>query len=184
MNQESVIYLTNIVIGVILASLATHYWREQRQSGVMRCWALAAWIMTLADVLFAARPLLPYAFGRLLPTLCVTVGHVVLLFGAQQTAGLTPRWRLPAAIIALHAAGLVGFLFMTSFADFRMVFNGLIWGSFSIASAMGLRRGSPHFWKSIFAPATAFWASCSRLSSPPMPGTGPSTCSRLLATSK
>ena len=158
MNLESVIYLTNIVIGVILASLATHYWREQRQSGLLLCWALAAWVMTVADVLFAARPVLPHALGRLLPTLCVTVGHVILLFGAQQTAGLALRWRLPVAVLALHAAGLVGFLLAPSIVDFRMVFNGLIWGSFSVASALCLRRGSPHFWKSIFAPATAFWA--------------------------
>jgi len=159
MNQESIIYLTNIVIGVILASLATRYWREQRPSGVMQCWALAAWILTAADVMFAARPLLPHALGRLLPTLFVTAGHVVLFLGAQQTAGLTPRWRLPAAIIVLHAAGLFGFLYApTTVADFRMVFNGLIWGSFSVASAIGLRRGSPHFWKSVFAPAMAFWA--------------------------
>jgi hypothetical protein len=158
MNLESVIYLTNIVIGVILASLTTHYWREQRQSGLLLCWALAAWTMTVADVLFAARPVLPHAFGRLLPTLCVTVGHIILLFGAQQTAGLALRWRLPAAVLAVHAAGLVGFLLAPSIADFRMVFNGLIWGSFSVASALCLRRGSPHFWKSVFAPATAFWA--------------------------
>ena len=86
MNIESVIYLTNIVIGVILAVLATHYWLQQRSSDVMRCWALAAWIMVGADIMFAARPLLPYVVGRIGPTLLVTVGLVVLLGGAQRTA--------------------------------------------------------------------------------------------------
>lgn len=158
MNLESVIYLTNIVIGVILATLATHYWREQRSSGAMQCWAVAAWILTLADVSFAARPVLPYALGRLLPTLSVTVGHVVLLFGAQRTAGLTMRWRLPAAVFALHAAGLVFFLLTPALIDFRMVLNGVIWGSLSVVSAIGLRRGSRHFSNSIFTPASAFLA--------------------------
>lgn len=146
------------MIGVILASLATQYWRQRRQSGVLACWALAAWIMTVADVLFAARPVLPHALGRLLPTLCVTVGHLVLLFGAQQTAGMTRRWRLASAAIVLHAAGLVGFLFVESPSNFRMVFNGLIWGAFSVASAWCLRKGAGHFWQSAFAPATAFLA--------------------------
>src|ERR1043165_2461737 len=112
MKQETVTHLTNIVIGVILASLATNYWRQRPQSSVLTCWALAAWVMTGADVLFAARPMLPHALGRGLPTLCVTRGHAVLLFGAQQTAKLTPRPRLSAAIVALHGAGLIGFLFV------------------------------------------------------------------------
>ena len=158
MNQETVTYLTNIVIGVILAALATHYWRDRRQAGVLACWAVAAWIMTGADVLFAARPVLPHALGRLLPTLCVTLGHAVLLLGAQQTAGLTRRWRLPAAAVVLHAAGLVGFLFVTSPTNFRMVFNGLIWGAFSVASALCLRKGARHFWQTAFSPAMAFFA--------------------------
>lgn len=157
MNQETVTYLTNIVIGVILASLSMHYWRQQPRSGVLRFWVIAAWIMTLADVLFAARPLLPTALGRLLPTLSVTVGHAVLYFGARQTAGLSTRWRLACGIIALHAAGLVGFLFVTSASHYRMVFNGLIWGSFSVASALSLRKGAPQFWQSTVAPATAFF---------------------------
>jgi hypothetical protein len=158
MNQETVTYLTNIVIGVILAALATHYWKERRQSGVLACWALAAWILTVADVLFAARPLLPHPLGRLLPTLCVTIGQAVLLVGAQRTVGLTTRWQWPAAAVGLHAAGLIGFLFVESPSNYRMVFNGLIWGAFSVASALCLRKGPGYFWKSAFAPATAFWA--------------------------
>ncbi len=158
MDLQPVIYLTNIVIGVILATLATHYWREQKQSGVMRYWAAAAWTMTVADVFFAARPLLPTVVGRLAPTLTVTIGLLVLLIGAQRTAGLVPRWRAAGALLVAHAAGLVGFLVVPAVADYRTVFNGLIWGAFSVASALCLRKGSPYFWQSFFAPATAFWA--------------------------
>jgi hypothetical protein len=158
LNQETVTYLTNIVIGVILAALATNYWRQQRESSVLTYWAVAAWVMTTADVLFAARPWLTHAAGRLVPTLCVTVGHAVLFLGAEKTARLAPRWRLAAVVAAVHAAGLVGFLFVESVANFRMVFNGLIWGGFSIASALCLRRAAAPFWQSAFAPASAFWA--------------------------
>jgi len=158
MNQETVTYLTNIVIGVILAALATNYWRQRRQSRVLTYWAIAAWILTVADVLFAARQVMPHALGRLLPTLCVTIGQAVLLLGAQQTAGMAPRWRTASAVIVVHAIGLVGFLFVTSPANFRMAFNGLIWGALAVASAVCLRRGAGHFWSSVFSPASAFIA--------------------------
>ncbi len=158
MNQETVTYLTNIVIGVILALLATLYWRQQRGSNAMLYWVLAAWVMTVADILFAARPLLSHTIGRLLPTLCVTAGHAVLLLGAQHTAGLAQSWRKVSALIVVHAAGLVAFLVAGQPSNWRMVMNGLIWGGLSLASAWCLRRGSRHFWQSVAAPASAFVA--------------------------
>ena len=71
---------------------------------------------------------------------------------------MAPRWRLATAVIFVHAAGLVGFLFVESPANFRMAFNGLIWGAFSVASALCLRKGAGYFWQSVFAPASAFFA--------------------------
>jgi hypothetical protein len=158
MNQETITYLTNIVIGVILAALATNYWLERRQSNILKCWAIAAWILTVADVLFASRQFMPHAAGRLLPTICVTIGQAVLLFGAQRTAGIVPRWKLAAGVVVLHAAGLVGFLFVESPSMLRMAFNGLIWGGLAVSSGMCLRAGAPYFWRSVFAPAWAFFA--------------------------
>jgi hypothetical protein len=158
MHQETVIYLTNVIIGVILASLVAHYWRERRQSGVLTDWAVAAWVLVAADILCPARPLLPHPWGRLLPTLWVTVGQAILLAGAQQSVGVKPRWRLLVGVVAAHAAGLVGFLFVESPSNFRMVLNGLVWGSLSVASALCLRQGPRYYWQSVFAPATAFWA--------------------------
>lgn len=156
MNQETVTYLTNIVIGFILAALATHYWASRRGSNAMPVWVLAAWIMTLADALFAARPILPHPLGRLLPTLSVTIGHAVLFLGAQWTANQKRSWSVVSAVVLLHAAGLIGFLFVTQPSNWRMVFNALIWGGFSLMSARVLRQASPHFWQSLVAPATVF----------------------------
>jgi hypothetical protein len=158
MNQETVTYLTNIVIGVILASLTTLYWRQRRASTAMLYWVVAAWVMTVADVLFAARPLLSYSMGRLLPTLCVTAGHMVLFLGVQQTAGIVKSWRKVSVIFLLHAAGLIGFLAAAQPSNLRMVLNGIVWGAFSIASWWCLRRASRHFWQSVAAPASAFLA--------------------------
>jgi hypothetical protein len=88
----------------------------------------------------------------------VTVGQAVLLLGAQHTVGVKPRWILLGAVPAVHLAGLIGFLFVESLAGYRMVFNGLLWGALSVASALCLRQGSRHYWSSVFSPATAFWA--------------------------
>jgi hypothetical protein len=156
-NQETITYLTNIVIGVILGALATHYWQQRRQSGVLACWAVAAWVLTAADVLFAARQILPPTLGRLLPTLCVTLGHAVLFSGAQKTASRDLRISVVVGVV-VHAAALTGFLFVEGAGNFRMAVNGLIWGGFSVASGWCLRRGSPFFWQPLFAPANAFFA--------------------------
>ena len=103
MGQETVTYLTNIVICTILACLMTHYWLCQGRASAMRYWMMAAWVMTLADLLFALRPTLPYAVGRTVPTLLVTIGHAMLFLGAQRTAGLRLQRRLIYGVVGLHA---------------------------------------------------------------------------------
>lgn len=192
MNQETVTYLTNIVIGVILAALATSYWWQRRRSEILMCWAVAAWVLTVADMLFAARQLMPHALGRLLPTLCVTVGQAILFLGAQRTAGIKPRWGVAGVVVLGHAIGLGGFLFVTSPANFRMAFNGLIWGGLSVASALSLRKGVAYFWQPVFSRASAFsptpgftrCAWCWRSYARRMTGRGPRRSCRLPATSR
>jgi len=156
MGQETVTYLSNLIIVTILACLITHYWLRQGRSTAMFYWMLSAWIMALADILFAARPDLPYWIGRIVPTLLVTVGHAGLLLGARKTATLTNRWYVVPAAILLHGAGLIYFLAQDSHSQWRMVFNGVIWAAFSVASYFGLRKASRAFWHSLVAPANAF----------------------------
>lgn len=159
MNQQTVTYLTNIVIGVILGALATNYWRQRGYASVLAAWVVAAWVLTAADVLFAARQILSPAIGRLVPTLCVTLGHVVLLVGVHKTARLATRWPVLISVLVVHAVGLAGFLwFLESSSNFRMAFNGLIWGGFSIACGLGLRKSPRFFWQPAFAPAQVFFA--------------------------
>jgi len=158
MNQETVTYLTNIIIGAILSALATHYWWNNRNTGAIRHWVVAAWVLTAADVLFASRQFLPHTLGRLLPTLGVTIGHALMLVAAQQTAALPQRRKMAAIVVALHALALVGFLFQTQPSNWRMICNGVIWGGFSLASAWALRRGARQFWQSFAAPAGVFLA--------------------------
>jgi hypothetical protein len=156
MGQETAIYLTNIVLGTILASLMTHYWLRQGRSQTMRYWMWAAWVMTAADVFFAARPELPYWVGRLLPTLLVTIGQAGLFLGAQKTADRPRQVKLMIAIVVAHAIGLVLFIRYAQASSARMVFNGLIWGGLSMASAWNFRHARPMFWNSPVAPASAF----------------------------
>lgn len=158
MNQQTVTYLTNIIIGLILSALVTNYWWHRRKVSVLATWAVAACVLTVADMLFASRQVIPPALGRLLPTWFVTIGHAILLVGAQKTARVRTRWPLIAGVVLVHAAGLVGFLVVEGSANFRMAFNGLIWGGFSVASALALRRGARFFWEPAFSPANVFVA--------------------------
>ena len=156
MGQETVTYLTNIVIGTIVACLMSHYWLRQGRSATMRYWMLGAWVMTAADALFAARPGLEPWIGRLAPTLLVTLGHGALYLGAQRTAAIPRQWKLIIAITLFHATGLVLFLLVGQQPNWRMVFNGVVWAGLSLASYWWLRQAPKYFWQPLVSPANAF----------------------------
>lgn len=156
MGQETITYLTNIVISVILAGLMTHYWLRQGRSRAMRYWMLSAWIMTVADVLFAARPDLPHWLGRFAPTLLVTLGHAGLYLGARVTAKQPRPWKLATVLALVHAVGLIYFLTLDQPSRWRMVFNGVVWAALSLASFWALRRAPRMFWQPLVSPANVF----------------------------
>ena len=157
MRQETVIYLTNIIICVILASLMTYHWRKQGRPLNMRGWMIAAWVMTVADILFALRPELPLWISRIFPTFLLTVGHAALLLGSQRTAELPLNWRLMGGLVLAHGLVLMAFLVVGQPTHWRMVTNGLIWAGLSLASFRLLRRANPVFWASLLSPANAFF---------------------------
>jgi hypothetical protein len=156
MWQNTVIYLTNIIIGVILAAIITDHWRRHGRPVNIRGWMMAAWIMTAADVLFALRPELPSWVGHVVATLMVTGGHGVLFLGAQRTADLPVRRNFIYALLVVHTGGLIFFLALGHASNWRMVMNGLIWGGLSLASWHWLRQAKPIFWRPLLAPANAF----------------------------
>lgn len=156
MSQESLVYLVNLIIGAILAGLVTLHWRQSGRGSNLGYWMVAAWIMTAADALFAARGSLPYGFGRLVPPLCVTLGHSVLLLGAQKTAERPPGRGAVVAIVLIHAALLAVFLLTSGLSQWRMVINGLIWGGLSLASYLVLRRAPAAHRAMLFLPALVF----------------------------
>ncbi|MDP2137699.1 MAG: hypothetical protein Q8J74_07575 [Candidatus Didemnitutus sp.] len=153
MTQESVTYLTNIGISVVLAGMLTHSWASQGRSVPMRFWMMAAWVMVVTNCLFAARPLLPFWVGRLFPTLLVTVAHVGILYGARATAGRSILWRVLIGATVAHGVVLVFFILLGEPSYWRMVCNGLVWASLSVAAFVVFRQGPAFFWKSIFSPA-------------------------------
>lgn len=156
MSQETVVYLVNLIIGAILAALMTLHWRQSERGSVLGYWMVAAWVMTAADALFAARAELPYWMGRFFPPLCVTLGHSVLLLGSQKTAG-RPMSRGPVlALVLLHAGLLAIFLLVSGTSQWRMVCNGLIWGGLSIASYLALRYADTAHRAALFIPALVF----------------------------
>ena len=157
MGQETITYLTNIIIGAILAGLMTHTWLRQGRSATLRYWMCSAWVMTAADVFFALRPELWYWVGRLVPTLLVTIGQAGLFLGAQRTANVPRRWKLMLGLVQFHAIGLIMLMALPNASSYRMVFNGLIWGGLSLASCWSLRQARPMFWQSPVSPAKAFF---------------------------
>jgi hypothetical protein len=156
MGQETVTYLTNIVIVVILASLITHHWLRQGHSNAMRWWMIAAWVLAAADVLFAARPILTDWIARIVPTALVTAGHAGLYFGARKSADLPLRPGPVIAAVGLHVIILVCFFAFTPHSDWRKVVNGFVWAGFALASCWTLRHAPAMFWQPLVAPSKAF----------------------------
>ena len=156
MNPETVIYTTNIIIGVILAGLMTGHWWRQGRAGNVRYWMLAAWVMTAADVLFALRPELRGWAARIVPTFLVTVGEAMLLFGARKTAAQSRLVPLACVVGALHLAWVIGFAVSPHASNWRMVGNGVVWAGLSFLAGASLRRGPAVFWQPWASPAGVF----------------------------
>jgi hypothetical protein len=156
MSQESLVYLINFVIGAILAVLLTHHWRLSGRESSLGYWLVAAWTMVAADVLFALRPAMPYWVGRMVPTLMVTAGQVVLLLWTMRRAGRSGSARLGAGIVAVHGLALAGFLAMGGTSGWRTVFNGLLWGGLSITAYAYLRHGTNRTRGHLTIPAYVF----------------------------
>ena len=54
MDVETVIYLTNTIICAIIAVLMTEAWHRGEHRSSLLYWMIAAWVMLVADMLFAA----------------------------------------------------------------------------------------------------------------------------------
>ncbi len=158
MTQETVSYLTNIIIGFILAGALTYHWQSQARRESMAYWVLAAWVMTVADVFFAVRPELPAWIGRTVPTLLVTVGQALLFLGAEKTADRPLHKRIMTGIVLAHGVILVASFVSGHVSNWRSVTNGCFWAGLSFASAWRLRYGPEVFWKPLLGPANAFAA--------------------------
>ncbi len=158
MGLETVIYLTNIIICAIIAVLMTDAWKRGEQRGSLLYWMIAAWVMLLADVLFAARPWLPLAIDRIVPTLLVTFGQTVLLLGARLNAGLRMPRRAAFAVVLAHAVLLVGFYLFDPESLWRRISNSVIWASLAWFSFLALRHSATPFRQPFTAPANVFAA--------------------------
>lgn len=156
MTQETLVYAINFTIGAILAALMTHHWRRAGHGSQLGTWTLAAWTMTAADILFWMRPALPFWMARFFPTLMVTVGHAVLLLGAERTAGRARHVRTVVAVIAVHAVALAAFLAVGGSSGWRPVTNGLVWGGLSVAAFLTLRSAPADLRRTMAIPAYVF----------------------------
>lgn len=158
MEIETVIYLTNTIICAIIAVLMTDAWSQSNHRRSLLFWMVAAWVMLVADILFAARPYMPDMVGRILPTVLVTVGHAALFVGARVHADQPAPQRLGWAIVAFHAVALTLFFIFAPESIWRRVTNGMVWATLALLAYQGLRMSPAVFWKPLTAPAKVFLA--------------------------
>lgn len=140
MPTDAVVYTLNLIIGLLLAVLLTQHWRADASPFNLRLWIAAAWVLALADLLFALRGVMPYWMGRFFPTILVTAGHAVLYAAALRTSGFPARPRLIPAVVVLHAVLLASFLATDAESGWRTVSNGVVWGGLSVAASQALWR--------------------------------------------
>ncbi|MDB4385346.1 hypothetical protein N9Z12_04785 [Opitutaceae bacterium] len=158
MELETVIYFTNTIICAIIAVLMTDAWLQSNQRVSLRYWMIAAWVMLVADILFAARPLMPDMVGRILPTILVTVGHAALFIGTRVHAHQPAPKKLGWALVAFHAIALVLFFTLAPESVWRRVTNSLVWAALALLSYQSLRMSPPVYWRPLTAPAKVFLA--------------------------
>lgn len=144
MSDDSIVYTINLIIGAIVAGVMSRQRQLESSGRSLPAWIAAAWTLTAADLLFVLRAEWAALVPRMLPTLMVTAGHVLLLMAARRTAGQSPARSLALAVLGLHAVVLTGFVFMPDMAAWRTVANGLVWASLTFATARALQQAEPH----------------------------------------
>lgn len=164
MSDASIVYTINLLIGALLAGAMTRHWRLEAGGRSLPYWIVAAWVLTVADLLFLLRALFPDGMPRPVPTIMVTVGHALLWLAAQRFAwhreqvapmttaspGAPPAlaatpvapppvrpWWLT-GVVVVHATLLITYTFVEQLNAWRTVTNGLVWGGLSFAAAWTL----------------------------------------------
>ena len=140
MNDPKIVYSVNLILGAILAGVMSRHWRLAPQGAALHYWIAAAWTLTLADLLFFLRAAFPYETTRMVPTLMVTVGQLVLIFAAQRTTEKPISMRVAIVILALHLLFQLGFVAMPDLIAWRSVGNALVWSALAFSAAWVLSR--------------------------------------------
>jgi uncharacterized membrane protein len=153
MTDDSIVYTINLIIGAILSAVMGRQRHLESSGRTLPAWIVAAWTLTAADLMFVLRAEWPLVVPRMLPTLMVTAGHVMLLLAAHRSAARPPvMWALW-SVIALHVALQTGFVLYPDAVGWRTVTNGIIWGVLSVAAALVLRHAASPMREAMRLPA-------------------------------
>lgn len=140
MTDAVVVYSVNLIIGAILAGVMSRHWRLEARGGAVRYWILAAWTLTAADLMFVLRSAYPNVIVRMVPTLMVTVGLLVVIFAAQRTMERATSTRAALVVLALHALFQLTFVALPQFSSWRSVGNSILWSALSFRAAWVLSQ--------------------------------------------
>lgn len=136
----------------------TDAWSQSDHRESLRYWMITAWVMLVANILFAARPLMPDMVGRILPTLLVTLGQAALFVGTRVHAAQPAPKKLGWALVGIHAIALVLVFTFAPESVWRRVINSLVWASVAPLAYQSLRMSPPVYWRPLTAPAKVFLA--------------------------
>ena len=144
MSDDSIVYTINLIIGAILSGVMSRQRQLESSGRSLPVWIAAAWTLTAADLLFVLRAEWPGVVPRMLPTLTVTAGHIMLLLAARRTADRSRAMWVALSVVGVHTALLATFAVAPEWAAWRAVGNGIVWGGLSIATAIVLDRSAPN----------------------------------------
>jgi hypothetical protein len=158
MSDASIVYTINLFIGVILSGVMSRQRHLETSGRSLPAWIAAAWTLTAADLLFVLRAEWSDVVPRMVPTLTVTAGHVMLMLAARRTAAQPPATWAAGTVLVLHLAMLTTVTLLPDMAAWRSVGNGIIWGGLSVATALALRGAEPKVRAAMTLPAAVLGA--------------------------
>ncbi len=140
MIDNQIVYSLNLLVGVILAGVMSRHWRLEASGGSLRYWIVAAWTLTVADLLFIVRSAYPHTLTRLAPTLMVTVGQLALVYAAQHTMDRPVAKRAGAILLGVHTLFLLALVLLPELQAWRSVGNSIVWSGLAFWAARVLAR--------------------------------------------
>ena len=157
MNDTTHFYLTAAALALALALQMSYFWWRKRDRPIA-FWVAASWALCVSDFLFLFRRQMPVGLAEVAPTVLVTGGYCLILFGAQRWSGRRPSYPLLWVFMLLHGIGLYLVFRHSTVPYARMIYNRIFWLVPAVASLFYLNKASLRYRLSPNSPAAVLSA--------------------------